>query len=129
MTVIYYLLVLYRTSLEQDQALPIPVPTTTSEMIISMHEDKNESISTSDEELQSLITSLTAHLLPELPVTFEEETEDEQSFMSETKSSEEPISQEDQIPDSLALKSIEEPSSQSDEQNSSSPTQTTDLTK
>lgn len=67
-----------------------------------------ESVTSSDQDLRSFLNSLTAHLMPELSTTLDDETEDEQSFMSETKSSEEPISIEDQVADSLMLKSLED---------------------
>jgi hypothetical protein len=46
--------------------------------------------------------------MPELPTSFDEDTEDDQSLMSETKSYEERISQEDHIGDSVVQKSIED---------------------
>lgn len=60
-------------------------------------DDSNESIQESEEDLRPFLNSLTAHLMPELPRTFEEETEDELSFASESKSFEEPTSQEDHV--------------------------------
>ncbi|CAF1215180.1 unnamed protein product, partial [Adineta ricciae] len=58
-------------------------------------DDSNESIQESEEDLRPFLNSLTAHLMPELPRIFEDETEDELSFTSESKSFEEPTSQED----------------------------------
>ncbi|CAF1166515.1 unnamed protein product, partial [Adineta ricciae] len=58
-------------------------------------DDSNESIQESEEDLRPFLNSLTAHLMPELPRVFEDETEDELSFTSESKSFEEPTSQED----------------------------------
>ena len=58
-------------------------------------DDSNESIQESEEDLRPFLNSLTAHLMPELPRIFDDETEDELSFTSESKSFEEPTSQED----------------------------------
>ncbi|UJR26385.1 hypothetical protein I4U23_007717 [Adineta vaga] len=66
-----------------------------------------------EEDLRPFLNSLTAHLMPELPRSFEDETEDELSFMSETKSSEEPISQEDQVLNSGVQQTKEKTSTQS----------------
>jgi hypothetical protein len=46
--------------------------------------------------------------MPELPTSFDEDTEDDQSLMSESKSYEERISQEDHVEDSVVQKSIED---------------------
>jgi hypothetical protein len=51
---------------------------------------------------------LTTHLLPELPTSFDEETEDEQSSRSEPNSAEETISQKGQVVDSTLRKSIDD---------------------
>ncbi|CAF4522387.1 unnamed protein product [Rotaria sp. Silwood1] len=93
-----------KTSLEKTDETSIPT-SISEEKNISLPQDKTRS--ENDRELRSMLNSITAHLMPELP-RFDEETEDEQSFMSETKSSEEPISQDDQSMDSIVQKSIED---------------------
>ncbi len=45
--------------------------------------------------------------MPDLQTFLDEEPEDEHLFMSETKSTEEPTSQEDQIVDSIVQQSID----------------------
>ncbi|CAF4396703.1 unnamed protein product, partial [Rotaria magnacalcarata] len=47
-------------------------------------------------------------LMPGLPTSFDDETEDEHSFVSETKSSEEPVTQDEQVLNSTPRKSIED---------------------
>ncbi|CAF4554913.1 unnamed protein product [Rotaria sp. Silwood1] len=93
-----------KTLLEKTDETSIPT-SISEEKNISLPQDKTRS--ENDRELRSMLNSITAHLMPELP-RFDEETEDEQSFMSETKSSEEPISQDDQSMDSIVQKSIED---------------------
>ena len=78
------------------------------EIILSSTNESDRSTSENDQDLRSFLSSLTAHLMPELSTTFDEETEDEQSSMSEIISSEEPTLQEDQIVDSIVQRSIDD---------------------
>ncbi|CAF3594032.1 unnamed protein product, partial [Adineta steineri] len=72
-------------------------------------DEEGLSTSETDEDLRSFLNSLTAHLMPGLPMTsYEDETEDELSFMSETKSSEEPSSYEDQLGHTNVHQTIQE---------------------
>ncbi|CAF3882125.1 unnamed protein product, partial [Rotaria sp. Silwood2] len=92
-----------KTSLEKTHETSIPTNISDEKKILlSQDQTTNEN----DQELRSMLDSIAAHLMPELP-RFDEETEDEQSYMSETKSSEEPISQDDQSMDSIVQKSSE----------------------
>jgi hypothetical protein len=74
----------------------------------SSFDEKSLSSSEADHDLRSFLNSLTTHLMPELPTSFDEDrlsTEDEQSSMSEPKSTEDAIPQDSQITASLVQKS------------------------
>ncbi|CAF3497813.1 unnamed protein product [Rotaria sordida] len=99
-----YLIETKETSLEKTPETSIPT-NISDEKKQSLFKDQTSS--ENDEELRSMLNSITAHLMPELP-RYDDETEDEQSLLSEPKSSEEPISQDDQSVDSIVQKSIED---------------------
>jgi hypothetical protein len=69
-------------------------------------DDDSTSAGEGEKDLRPFLNTLTAHLLPELPKSFEDETEDELSFMSEPKSFEEPVSQEDQVADAVVKQGV-----------------------
>jgi len=77
-------------------------------VLSSSIDEKNRSTSETNQDLRAFLNSLTTHLLPDLSKAFDEETEDEQSFIPETSSTEEPIFQGDQIVDFIVKKSLEE---------------------
>lgn len=105
----YFIFLLFRTLPKEIQEISISSTTVHEDEVVSSSlDEKSISTSETDQDLRSFLNSLAAHLLPELPTSFDDETEDEQSFKSETKSVEEPISQGDQIVDSMVQKSIEE---------------------
>jgi uncharacterized protein (DUF1919 family) len=77
-------------------------------VLSSSIDEKNRSTSETNQDLRAFLNSLTTHLLPDLSTAFDEETEDEQSFIPETRSTEEPIFKGDQIVDFIVQKSLEE---------------------
>jgi len=102
----YFRFLLFRTSPKEIQETSISSNNVhEDEVVPSSLDEKNTSTSETDQDLRSFLNSLATHLLPELPTSFDDETEDEQSVKSETKSV---ISQEDQNVDSMIAKSIEE---------------------
>jgi hypothetical protein len=58
-------------------------------VIPSTIEEKSVSTSGTDQDLRSFLNSLTTHLLPDLSTSFDEETDDEKSSVSEPKAIEE----------------------------------------
>lgn len=76
--------------------------------VLSSNDTATESTHQDSEDLRTFLNSLTTHLMPELPVPSDDETEDEHSYMSEPKSFEEPVSQENQVADSVVKKSLED---------------------
>ncbi|CAF2081466.1 unnamed protein product, partial [Rotaria magnacalcarata] len=99
-----------RTFLENIDTQPIEISVSKDEKISSSSSKgkTSDSIDESNQDLRSFMNTLTTHLMPGLPTSFDDETEDEHSFVSETKSSEEPVTQDEQVLNSTPRKSIED---------------------